>query len=388
MNPRYFDYNATTPVSAEVLSELVPVLSHDYGNASSVHIFGQAARRLLERSRERAAALLGASPRELVFTSGGTEADNLAVLGAVNTSGGRRPKHVVTTRVEHHAVLRSCLELERLGTEVTYLDVDANGLVTPDAVARALRPNTVLVSVMHANNETGVLQPIAEIAAVTRPAGVLLHSDGVQAAGKIPVNVRSLGVDLYSASGHKFYAPKGIGLLYVKQGTALAPLSFGGRHENGYRAGTENVPGAVALGAAAQWAQANLEAESRRLAELRDRLERGILASVPDTALNGASAPRLPNTTNIRFGGLQGESLLVALDLAGFAVSTGSACSSGAIEPSHVLLAMGLNREQSRSSLRFSVGRYTTAAEVDALVQAAAAAVAQLRRVAPAYAHV
>lgn len=388
MNPRYFDYNATTPVSAEVLEELIPVLSLEYGNASSVHIFGQAARRRLERGRERVAALLGAGPKEIVLLSGGTEADNLAVLGAVNTAGGRQPKHVITTRVEHPAVMKSCLELERLGVDVTYLDVDSNGLVTADAVARAMKPRTVLVSVMHANNEIGTIQPIAEIAQVAHRGGALMHSDGVQAAGKIPVNVKELGVDLYSVSGHKLYAPKGVGALFVRQGTALAPLSFGGRHENGYRAGTENVPGVVALGAAAEWLIHNLESEARRIGELRDRLERGILARVPDTAANGAGAPRIPNTTSIRFGGLQGESLLIALDLVGFAVSTGSACSSGAIEPSHVLLALGLSREQARSSLRFSIGRYTTAAEVDALIDAAAAVTARLRAVAPAYAHV
>lgn len=382
----YFDHNATTPVSAEVLETLAVVLRDVWGNASSIHYWGQAAKQRLETARRQVAALIGARPQEIVFLSGGTEADNLAILGTVRRAPKPR-KHVITTAVEHPAVLATCTQLQREGVEVTYLPVSSEGLVDPDDVRRALRPETVLVSVMHANNEIGVIQPLSEIARITREAGVLFHSDGVQALGKIPVNVEALGVDLYSLSGHKIYAPKGIGALYVRRGTPLAPILYGGHHERDRRPGTENVPGAVAFGAAASWMQANLEPEALRLAALRDRLERGILERIPQATVNGGNAPRTPNTTNISFAGVEGEAMVIALDLKGFAVSTGSACSSGAIEPSHVLIALGLPAEKAKASVRFSLGRSNTAEQVDALIEAVAEVAARLRRLSPTYSH-
>ncbi|HLG99896.1 MAG TPA: cysteine desulfurase family protein [Bryobacteraceae bacterium] len=384
MTRYYFDHNATTPVSAAVLEVLVPALLEVYGNASSIHRDGQLARQRLEIARRQTAALLHCDPKELVFLSGGTEADNLAIFGSVKAHPGAR-KHVITTAIEHPAVLNPARQLEREGVEVTYVPAGPDGLIHPDDVRRALRAETVLISVMHVNNELGTIQPIEEIAKIAREAGVLLHADGVQAAGKIPVDVKALGVDLYSISGHKLYAPKGIGALYVKNGTKLSPTQFGGRHERERRAGTENVPGAVALGVAAEAAASDLTDESSRIAALRDRLERGILDRVPATGVNGSVAHRGPNTSNIHFDGLEGEAMVISLDLKGFAVSSGAACSSGAVEPSHVLLAIGLSREQARASLRFSLGRSNTEQQVDALIEAIAESAAQLRHLSPTY---
>ena len=380
----YFDHNATTPVSSAVLEVLVPALLEVYGNASSIHRDGQLARQRLEAARHQTAGLVHCDPKELVFLSGGTEADNLAILGTVRAHPGAR-KHVITTVIEHPAVLNSCRELEREGVEVTYVRAGSDGLIDPADIRRALRPETVLISVMHVNNELGTIQPLEEISAIAREAGVMLHADGVQAAGKIQVDVKSLGVDLYSISGHKLYAPKGIGALYVKSGTRLRPIQFGGRHERERRAGTENVPGAAALGVAAEAAASDLLAESARIAGLRDRLERGILDRVPASGLNGSVARRGPNTTNIFFDGLEGEAMVISLDLKGFAVSSGAACSSGAVEPSHVLLAIGLPRERARASLRLSLGRSNTAEQIDALIEAVAESAAQLRHLSPTY---
>jgi cysteine desulfurase len=335
-------------------------------------------------ARRDTASLLNCDPKEVVFLSGGTESDNLGILGSARAHTASK-KHVITTAIEHPAVLNTCRELEREGVEVTYVRVGSDGVVDLDDIRNALRPETVLISVMHANNELGTIQPIAEIAAIARQAGVLSHVDGVQAAGKIPVDVRSLGVDLYSISGHKFHAPKGTGALYVKNGTRLNAIQFGGRHERERRPGTENVPGTVALGRAAAVAIENLEAESARIASLRDRLEQGILARVPACGVNGQWSPRTPNTTNIFFDGLEGEALVISLDLKGFAVSSGSACSSGAVEPSHVLLAIGLSRERARASLRFSLGHSNTEEQVDALIDAIAESAAQLRKLSPTY---
>ena len=358
---------------------MVSCFDQTYGNASSIHHFGQAAKQRLEAARRQVAALLHARPTEVVFTGGGTEADNMAVLGVARMRTGAR--HVITTAIEHPAVLAACAQLEREGVEITRVAVGASGIVDPEAIRRALRPETVLVSVMHANNELGTVQPIVEIAAIAREAGVPLHSDGVQALGKIPVDVDALGVDLYSVSGHKLYAPKGVGALFVRKGTRLEPLTFGGHHERDRRPGTENVPGIAGFGAAAELAERNLAAETCNLADLRDRLENTILERIPGTGVNGARAPRTPNTTNIYFDGIDGEAMVIALDLRGFAVSTGSACSSGAVTPSHVLTGIGLSADRARSSIRFSLGRSNTAEQVDALVAALQASVAHLRRI-------
>jgi cysteine desulfurase len=378
----YFDYNATTPVSPEVLETMVSCLGQVYGNASSIHHFGQMAKQRLETARRQTAALIGCQPREIVFLSGGTEADNLALFGTVRRVAGR-PPHIVTTAMEHPAVLNACAQLEREGATVTYVPVGSDGRADPADIRRALRPETVLVSVMHANNELGTVQPIAEIAAIAREAGVYLHADGVQALGKIPVDVEALGVDLYSMSGHKIYGPKGVGALYVRQGTRLGAIQFGGHHERDRRPGTENVPGAVAFGCAAELAGAQMETSAARIAGLRDRLEAALLDRIPHTGVNGSRAARTPNTTNVYFDYLEGEALVIALDLRGFAVSSGAACSSGAVEPSHVLTAIGLAAERARGSIRFSLGRDTTAEQVDALIEAVAASVAHLRRLSP-----
>jgi cysteine desulfurase len=380
----YFDHNATTPVSQSVLEVLVAALLEVPGNASSIHQDGQLAKQRLESARREVAALLGCEPKEVVFTSGGTEADNLAILGIVLASPLPQ-KHVITSAIEHPAVLNPCRELERSGVSVTYVQPGSNGVVDPEDIRRALRPNTVLVSIMHANNETGALQPIAEIAAIAHQAGALMHSDGVQAAGKIPIDVEALGVDLYSLSGHKFYSTKGIGALYVKNNVKLRPIQFGGKHERERRPGTENVPSAIAMGKAAAIARGTLPIEPERLESLRDRLETGILTRVPDAGVNAAGVPRIPNTSNIYFDGLEGEALVISLDLKGFAVSSGSACSSGAVEPSHVLLAMALPGERARASLRFSLGHSNNEEQVDALIEAISSSVAQLRKLSPAY---
>jgi cysteine desulfurase len=371
----YFDHNATTPVTQEVLEALMPVLAEDFGNASSIHQDGQRARQRLDVARRNMAALLGARDREIVFTSGGTESDNLAIFGVA------RGRHVVTTAIEHPAVLNACSQLE-----ATFVRPDSRGVVDPDDIRRAIRPDTALVSVVHVNNEIGTVQPITEIARVARDAGVAFHSDGVQAAGRIPIDVNALGVDLYSISAHKMYAPKGAGALFVRKGIALEPLLYGGRHEQQRRAGTENVPGCHALGVACKAAARDLATESARLAELRARLESRLLREVPDIRIVGADALRVPNTTNLLFDGIGGEAMVIALDIRGFAVSSGSACSSGAVEPSHVLLALGLTPEEARSSVRISLGRSNTAEQVDALVGAIAEAAAHLRRLSPTYA--
>ena len=375
MQRYYFDHNATTPVTPEVLEALLPMMSEVYGNASSIHHFGQAARHKLDAARKQVAEALGASPQEIVFTSGGTESDNLAIFGVAR--GG----HVVTTTFEHPAVLAAAAQLDH-----TLIPVDGRGMVDPQAIRGALRSETKVISVMHANNEVGTIQPLAEIARIAAEAGLALHSDGVQAIGKMPVSVADLGVALYALSGHKIGAPKGVGALFVRKGTELKPMLYGGRHERERRGGTENVAGAVALGCAMQWTTQHGEAESRRQGALRDRLEQSILDRISDTHVNGAGAPRVPNTSNIRFDGIDSDALLIALDLKGFAVSSGAACSSGAPEPSHVLLAMGLNRLEARSSIRFSLGRSNTVEQVDALVEALVESVAHLRKLAPAYA--
>jgi cysteine desulfurase len=382
MQRYYFDHNATTPVAEDVLAAMLPCFRETYGNASSIHHFGQSARTLVERARQQVAALLHCRPREILFTSGGTEGDNIAILGSVRASTRSR-KHVITTTIEHPAVLNTCQALEKQGVYVTYVQVGSEGVVSPDDVRAALCPETILITIMQANNELGTIQPVAELARIAREAGVNFHTDGVQGTGKIPTNVADLGVDFLSLSGHKIYGPKGVGALYFRKGVEFEPVHFGGSHERGLRPGTENVPGIVGLGAAAELAANNVESEGKRLSALRDRLERGILERVELAGVNGGT-PRVPNTSSIHFDHVEGEALVIALDLRGFAVSSGAACSSGAVRPSHVLTAVGLSAERAKSTLRFSLGKQNTPDQVDALLEAIPAVVGRLRSLSPA----
>ena len=379
----YLDYNATTPVGPEVLAAMMPYFSERFANASSIHSEGQRARYAVEDARDSVGRLIGAKAAEIVFTSGGTEADNLAIFGCV--AAAKRPAHVITSAIEHHAVLNACQKLERDGVAVTYVAVGADGIVDAEEIRRALRPETVLISVMHANNELGTIQPIEEIGEIAREAGVAFHTDAVQSAGKLPLDVTRLGVDLLSLSAHKIYGPKGIGALYVKTGTRLEPMFYGGHHERDRRSGTENVAAIVGLGRAAESARALLDESATRISAMRDRLEETILETIPHCRVNGDRSRRVANTTNITFEGAEAESLVIALDLRGVACATGAACSSGAVEPSHVLTAIGLTPEQGRSSIRFSLGRNTVEAEIDFAVNAVRAAVEKLREMSPRY---
>jgi cysteine desulfurase len=360
----YLDNNATTPVDEAVVREMFPFFGEVFGNASSVHAFGQRARSAVESARERVASLIGASPRELIFTGGGTEADNAALVGVLRALG---PKggHLVTTRVEHPAILRTGERLESEGHRVTYLGVDEKGILSLDELENALGENTALVSVMYANNETGVIQPLREIVELARSRGVLVHTDAVQAVGKIGLDVSSLGVDLLSISAHKLHGPKGVGALYVRDGTPFAPFLLGGGHERNRRGGTENVPGIVGLGKACELAAHSLKLMGTRVRRLRDHLETLILRAFPGSEVNGATDVRMPHVTNISFPGLRGESVLIALDFQGVAVSTGAACASGSISPSHVLVAMGLAGERIEGAIRFSLSRLTTEDEIE-----------------------
>ena len=377
----YLDNNATTPVLPEVFEAMRPYFGERFGNASSIHHHGQETRAAVESARESVADLLGCRASEIIFTSGGTEGDNLAIAGLVKAGD-----HVITSSIEHHAVLHACKHLGERACEVTVLPVDGRGQVGPDDVGRALRRNTKLISIMMANNETGVLQPVDAIGKIAAEAGVSFHTDAVQAAGKVAIDVKRIGCHALSISGHKMHAPQGIGALYVRKGTKIEPLFYGGAHERSRRAGTENVPGIVALGKAAQLAKHALDrADDQKMALLRDSLEQGILTQVEDAGVNGDGAPRVPNTTNIHFEHIEGEALVIALDLKGLAVSTGSACSSGAIEPSHVLIAMGLRTERAKSSVRFSLGKQTTAKDIDRAVVLVPDAVARLRALSPGY---
>jgi cysteine desulfurase len=377
----YLDNNATTPVLPEVLEAMQPYFTEHFGNASSIHHHGQETRAAVERARESVAALFGCRPSEVVFTSGGTEGDNLAISGLT-----RAGDHVISSTIEHHAVLNSCKHLEAMGCEVTYVPVDSRGLVDPDDVLRGLRPNTRLITIMMANNETGVLQPVEEIGKIAAQADVYFHTDAVQAAGKVPIEVKRLGCDLLSISGHKLHAPQGVGAIYVGKGTLLQPMFYGGSHERSRRAGTENVPGIIGLGKAAELAREALErGDLARMSAMRDRIEQTILSAVDATGVNGEGAPRVPNTTNIHFDYIEGEALVIALDLKGLAVSTGAACSSGAIEPSHVLTAMGLPPEIARASLRFSLGKQSTADDIQFALDLVPQTVARLRELSPVY---
>jgi len=383
----YLDYNATTPVTPAVVEAMLPFLGQEFGNAGSVHTPGQRARAAVETARASVAALIGAQPSEIVFTSGGTEADNLALFGSV-AAGVKPQKHVITTAIEHHAILHTCEELEREGVDVTIVPIRRSGVVDPEEIRRALRPETVLVTVMHANNELGVVQPIQEIARIAQQAGVRFHSDAVQSAGKVLLDVDRLGVDLLSISAHKFYGPKGVGALYVRTGTPLTPRSFGGHAERDRRPGTENVPGIVGMGKAAELARTLLKEDSERIGRLRDRLETALLERIPLALVNGDRGYRVPNTASVSFPGAGGEALLISLDLQGIACSTGAACSSGSTEPSHVLLALGLTREEARSTLRFSLGRPTTSDEIDYGVSVIPAVVERIRALSPREPHV
>jgi cysteine desulfurase len=378
----YFDHNATTPVDEAVIEAMWPYLCFDYGNASSIHTPGQRARAAVERARGSLAALIGAKPSEIVFTSGGTEADNLAIFGAVQASPADR-KHVITTSIEHPAVLNACQALERQGIAVSYVPVGRDGIVDPDVVRSAIRPETALISVMHANNETGVLQPIEEIGRIALEFDIVFHTDAVQSAGKIQIDITCLDVDLLSISAHKIYGPKGVGALFVRAGTPLEPQFHGGHHERDLRPGTENVPGIVGLGKAASLAASRLAEDPTRIAALRDHVENLLLKRIPSSRVNGNRAHRVPGTSNIWFDHVGAEGLVIALDLEGIACSTGAACSSGATEPSHVLLAMGLSPDEARSSLRLSLGQTTTSEEVEYLVATLPGIVERLRALSP-----
>lgn len=379
----YLDHNATAPVAVPARDAMVRTLSEeDFGNPSSVHYYGQRAKSSVDDARAAVAALIDADPGDTIFTSGGTESDNLALRGALEGRGDGR-RHLVTSAIEHEAVLNTARALEKSGWPVSIVPVGASGVVDPDDIARAVRPDTALVSLMHANNEVGTIQPILEAAAIARAAGAWFHTDAVQSAGKLPVSVRAwsaAGVDLVAISGHKFGGPKGIGALWIRRGVRLTPTATGGRHERNRRAGTENVSGIAGFGAAATVARERLATDSPRIAALRDRLESAILSRVAGAVVNGDPTRRLPNTSNISFDGVEAESLLIALDLEGIAVSTGAACSSGTLEPSHVLKAMGLPHLRTKNSLRFSLGPENTDAEIDAVVATLPPLVDKLRR--------
>jgi cysteine desulfurase len=375
----YFDHNATTPVDPAVAAAITRVMTEEFGNASSVHHFGQRAKAVLDEARSAVAALIGGEPSEIVFTSGGTESDNFALRGVAEATEPTGRRRLIASSIEHEAVLVTLRALARRGWQTVLLPVDASGIVRPDALAQAITADTAIVSVMHANNEIGTIQPVSELAAIAHSHGALFHTDAVQSIGKMPVNVRALGVDLLSLSAHKFNGPKGVGALWIKRGARVTSILTGGKHERSRRAGTENVPGIAGLGVAATIVSRKLPAEAPRLRALRDRLEEAILAQVPGTALNGNREPRVPNTANISFEAVEAESLLIALDLEGVAVSTGSACSSGTLEPSHVLRAMGLPAPRTQNSIRFSLGSGNTEAEVDFVVSKLPAIVEKLR---------
>ena len=375
----YLDHNATTPLLPAVIDRMTEELREDFGNPSSVHHFGQQAKAAIDEARTNVANLIGADPSEVLFTSGGTEADNIAVRGAAEALEPTGKRHLVASAIEHEAVLNTLKVLAKRGWRTTLLAADQTGILSAAMLRDGLADDTALVSVMHANNEIGTIQPIAELARAAHDRGALFHTDAVQSAGKIPVNVKTLGVDMLSMSAHKFYGPKGVGALWIRRGLRVLPLLTGGRQERSRRAGTENVAGIVGMGVAARIAAGKMADEGRRLATLRDRLEAGILRAVPGTAVNGSPDARVPNTTNISFDRVEAESLLIALDLQGIAVSTGSACSSGTLEPSHVLKAMGFSAHRAQNSIRFSLGTSNTDAEIDRVIAVLPGIVDKLR---------
>jgi len=378
----YLDYAATTPTHPEVAKAMLPYFTEAFGNPSSIYILGQEAKEAIEEARDKVADLIGARNEEIVFTSGGTEADNFAIKG-VAYANESRGNHIITSVIEHHAVLETCHFLETRGFRVTYLPVDEYGLVDPENVRKAITNETILISVMQANNETGTIEPIAEIGQVANEAGICFHTDAVQAAGHIPINVDELGLDLLSMSAHKLYGPKGVGALYIRKGTRLLSFMHGGEQERGRRASTENVPGIVGFGRAVEIAGREISEETERLTRLRDRLIEGLLEQIEHTRLNGHPRKRLPNNVNVSIAFVEGESMCLSLDLEGICASTGSACSSGSLESSHVLLALGLPHEQTRASLRLSLGKWTTEAEIDRVLEVMPRIVARLRAMSP-----
>ncbi|OGN91644.1 MAG: cysteine desulfurase NifS [Chloroflexi bacterium RBG_13_48_17] len=378
----YLDYAATTPTHPEVLKAMLPYFTDAFGNPSSIHSFGQEARDAIEKARNQVAALIGAKSEDVVFTGSGTEADNFALKGLILANQGKG-NHIITSSIEHHAVLETCRFLEKQGFSVTYLPVDGYGMVDPGSVKKAITARTVLISIMHANNEVGTIEPIAEIGNIAREAEVYLHTDAVQAAGRVPVDVNKLNVDLLSMSAHKLYGPKGIGALYIRKGTKISPFMHGGSQERGKRAGTENVPGIVGFGKAAEIAQQEMLEEAQKLTVLRDRLIEGILKSIERTRLNGHPVMRLPNNVNVSVDFVEGESMLLNLDLAGICASTGSACSSEDLEPSHVLVAMGLPLLQAHGSLRFTSGKWTAEEDISQVLNVLPGIVSKLRAMSP-----
>ncbi len=380
----YFDHAATTPVKPEVLEAMLPYFSEKYGNASSVYKLAQENKKAIDNARRVVAQLLGAQPNEIFFTSGGTESDNWALRG-IASSLKEKGNHLITTKIEHHAVLHTCQYLESQGFEVTYLDVDENGLVTAEQVAKAIKTDTILISIIYANNEIGTIMPIAEIGKVAKEHGVIFHTDAVQAVGQIPIDVNRQHIDLLSLSGHKFYGPKGIGALYLRRGIKIPSLLHGGGQERGRRAGTENVPGIVGLATAMDLTYQNLERKNTKIKALRDQLINGIYKRIPFCRLNGHREQRLPNNVNFSFDFIEGESLLLLLDFEGIAASSGSACTSGSLDPSHVLLALGLPHEQAHGSIRFTLGEDNTREEVDLLLEKLPPFVQKLRAMSPLY---
>jgi len=378
----YLDYAATTPTHPEVVEAMLPYFSDAFGNPSSIHSFGQEAKAVMEEARDKIAALIGARSEEIVFTSGGTEADNFAVKGIAWANEGKG-NHIITTAIEHHAVVESCKFLERRGFEITYLPLDSYGVVNPEDVKKTITDKTILISVIHASNEVGTIEPVAEIGEIARERGVSFHTDAVQTVGHIPVNVDELGVDLLAMSAHKLYGPKGVGALYIRKGTKIIPFMHGGEQERRRRASTENVPGIVGLGKAAEMAQREMDEEGKRLITLRDKLITGLCQRIDHIRLNGHPSQRLPNNVHVSIEFVEGESMLLNLDLEGIAASTGSACSSGSLEPSHVLLAMGLSHELAHGSLRFTLGRDSTEEDIERVVEVLPQIVAKLRSMSP-----
>ena len=381
-NSIYLDYAATSPVRPEVLEEMLPFFTERFGNASGVYATGRDARQAIEKARRQVADAVGAEPAEICFTSGGSESDSMALLGTARALRGKG-RHIITTQIEHHAVLNACGWLEKEGWQVTYLPVDRDGTVRAEDVRQAIRPDTVLISVMTANNEIGTIEPVADIGDVARDAGVVFHTDAVQAAGAVPLDVRSAGCDLLSLSAHKFYGPKGIGALYIRKGTRIENIIFGGAQERGLRAGTENTACIAGMGKAIEIAVQDMENHSRHNRNLRDRMIREILERVPGSSVNGSMAHRLDNNCHFSFSGIDGEALLLRLDLAGIAASGGSACTSGSREPSHVLKAIGLDEDHMNGSIRFTVGRENTEEEIDRAVSITADIVEDLRKMYP-----